>query len=134
MRKVEHSAQLAVLDAEANEAKRRAAEQDWSRDQIGRAQELRESRRAEPGTALVAPWPSRIGMSRRLPPAVTRTAAAARVFVGEDMLGVVKCQWMSDGMKALHSVSADTPPAKDVGKAPVGPKRTDSDKAASQAS
>ncbi|WP_441459787.1 hypothetical protein [Burkholderia thailandensis] len=56
LRKVELSAQLAVLNAEANEAKRRAAEQDWRRDQISRAQALHESRRAEPGTALVAPW------------------------------------------------------------------------------
>ncbi|RQU27461.1 hypothetical protein DF147_35215 [Burkholderia cenocepacia] len=56
MRKVALSAQLAVLDAEANEAKRRAAEQDWRRDQVSRAHALRESRRAEPGTALVAPW------------------------------------------------------------------------------
>jgi hypothetical protein len=56
MRKVELSAQLAVLDAEATEAKRRAAEDQWHRDQVRRAQELRESRRAEPGTALVAPW------------------------------------------------------------------------------
>jgi hypothetical protein len=52
------------------------------------------------------------------------------VFVGEDTMGVVKCRWTSDGMKALHSVSAATPPAKDVGRAPVGPRRTDSDKAA----
>lgn len=56
LRKVELSAQLAVLNAEADEAKRRAAEQDWRRDQVRRAQELSESRRAEPGTALVAPW------------------------------------------------------------------------------
>lgn len=56
LRKVELSAQLVVLNAEANEAKRLAAEQDWRRDQVSRAQALRESRRAEPGTALVAPW------------------------------------------------------------------------------
>lgn len=56
LRKVELSAQLAVLNAEADEAKRRATEQDWRRDQVSRAQQLRESRRAEPGTALVAPW------------------------------------------------------------------------------
>lgn len=56
LRKVQLSAQLAVLNAEADEAKRRAAEQDWRRDQVRRAQELSESRRAEPGTALVAPW------------------------------------------------------------------------------
>ncbi|WP_175867933.1 hypothetical protein [Burkholderia diffusa] len=56
LRKVELSAQLAVLNAEADEAKRRAAEQDWRRDQVRRAQQLSESRRAEPGTALVAPW------------------------------------------------------------------------------
>ncbi|WP_009909966.1 hypothetical protein [Burkholderia thailandensis] len=42
MRKIELSAQLAVLDAEANEAKRLAAEQDWRRDQVSRAQALRE--------------------------------------------------------------------------------------------
>jgi hypothetical protein len=52
------------------------------------------------------------------------------VFIGEDMMGVVKCRWVSDGIKALHVVSADTPPAKDIGKAPVGPKRTESDNAA----
>ncbi|ABK06940.1 MULTISPECIES: hypothetical protein [Burkholderia cepacia complex] len=56
LRKAELSAQLAVLNAEADEAKRRATEQDWRRDQVSRAQELSESRRAEPGTALVAPW------------------------------------------------------------------------------
>ncbi|WP_334009420.1 hypothetical protein [Burkholderia cepacia] len=56
LRKVELSAQLAVLNAEADEAKRRATEQDWRRDQVSRAQELSESRRAEPGTALVATW------------------------------------------------------------------------------
>ena len=56
LRKVELSAQIAVLNAEADEAKSRVAEQDWRRDQVRRAQELSESRRAEPGTALVAPW------------------------------------------------------------------------------
>lgn len=56
LRKVELSAQLAVLNAEADEAKRRATEQDWRRDQVSRAQELSDSRRAEPGTALVATW------------------------------------------------------------------------------
>ncbi|WP_155636907.1 hypothetical protein [Burkholderia gladioli] len=56
LRKAELSAQLAVLNAEADEAKRQATEQEWRRDQINRAQELRERRRAEPGTALVAPW------------------------------------------------------------------------------
>ena len=44
LRKVELSAQLAVLNAEADEAKRRASEQDWRRDQVSRAQELSESR------------------------------------------------------------------------------------------
>lgn len=56
LRKMELSAQLAVLNAEADEAKRRATEQDWRRDQVSRAQALRESRRAEPGTALAALW------------------------------------------------------------------------------
>ncbi|EOH6072884.1 hypothetical protein ACMAVI_001736 [Burkholderia cenocepacia] len=56
VREVELSAQLAVLNAEADEANRRTAEQDWSRDQTSRTQALSESRRAEPGTALVAPW------------------------------------------------------------------------------
>ncbi|OMT35726.1 hypothetical protein [Burkholderia pseudomallei] len=56
LRRVELSAQLAVLNAEADEAKRRATEQEWRRDEISRAQALRESRRAAPGTALVAPW------------------------------------------------------------------------------
>ncbi|WCM19793.1 hypothetical protein NDK50_20660 [Paraburkholderia bryophila] len=56
LRKVELSAQLTVLNAEADDAKRRATEQDWRRDQVSRVQELSESRRAEPGTALVAPW------------------------------------------------------------------------------
>lgn len=50
------------------------------------------------------------------------------VFLGEDLYGVVKCRWTSDGMKVLHAVSAKTPPAKDVGKAPVGPRRIESDK------
>jgi hypothetical protein len=52
------------------------------------------------------------------------------VFIGEDVMGVVKCKWMSDGTKALHHVSAHTPPAKEVGKASVGPRRNDSDKTA----
>ncbi|RBB36982.1 hypothetical protein DPV79_23570 [Burkholderia reimsis] len=56
IRKAELSARLAVLNAEAIEAKRRATERDWLRDQASRAEELRESRRAEPGTALIAPW------------------------------------------------------------------------------
>ncbi|WP_176114835.1 hypothetical protein [Burkholderia cepacia] len=56
LRKVKLSALLAVLNAEAHEAKRRETEQDWRRDQVSRAQALRESRRAEPGTALIAPW------------------------------------------------------------------------------
>jgi hypothetical protein len=55
-RKAELSAQLAALDVEANEAKRRATEQDWVRDQAGRAEELRESRRADPATSMVAHW------------------------------------------------------------------------------
>lgn len=50
------------------------------------------------------------------------------VFVGEDMMGVVKCKWTSDGAKTLHAVAANTPPAKDVGRAPVGPKRSHSGK------
>ncbi|MCZ2903223.1 hypothetical protein [Burkholderia thailandensis] len=55
IRKVELSTQLAVFNAEATEAKRHATERDWLRDQTRRAEALRESRRAEPGTALVAP-------------------------------------------------------------------------------
>ncbi|AVA37187.1 hypothetical protein [Cupriavidus metallidurans] len=50
------------------------------------------------------------------------------VFIGEDLMGVAKCRWTSDGTKALHAISANTPPAKDIGKAPVGPKRIDSDR------
>jgi hypothetical protein len=55
-RKVALSAQLAALNAEANDAKRFEAEQDRLRDQAARAEELRESRRADPATSLVAPW------------------------------------------------------------------------------
>lgn len=50
------SAQLVALNAEANEAKRRETEQDWLRAQSSRAEELRESRRADPVTSLVANW------------------------------------------------------------------------------
>ncbi|BDB30632.1 hypothetical protein Tamer19_47430 [Cupriavidus sp. TA19] len=49
------------------------------------------------------------------------------VFLGEDIRGQVRCQWISNATKALHIVAANTPPAKDVGRAPVGPKRADSD-------
>ncbi|MGB8416984.1 hypothetical protein [Paraburkholderia sp.] len=55
-RKAELSAQLTSLNAEADEARRRATEQDWLRDQAGRAQEFRESRRPDPATSLVAHW------------------------------------------------------------------------------
>lgn len=56
IRKAALSAELATLNAEATEAKRRATEQDWMRDQASRAEVLRESRRAEPGIAMVAHW------------------------------------------------------------------------------
>lgn len=56
IRKTELSAQLATLHAEASEAKSRATEHEWIREQTGRAQELRESRRADPATSLVAHW------------------------------------------------------------------------------
>ncbi|CAB3778258.1 hypothetical protein [Pararobbsia alpina] len=44
------------MNAEANEAKRRETKQDWLRAQASRAEELRESRRANPVTSLVANW------------------------------------------------------------------------------
>ncbi|GAB6847475.1 hypothetical protein [Paraburkholderia kururiensis] len=56
IRKAALSAELATLNAEATEAKRRATEQDWLRDQASRAEVLRESRRAQPGIAMVAHW------------------------------------------------------------------------------
>ncbi|KVX34775.1 hypothetical protein WT32_18385 [Burkholderia anthina] len=56
IRKVELSAALAALNAEATEAKRRATEQDWLRDQASRAEALRESRRANPATSTFAYW------------------------------------------------------------------------------
>lgn len=56
IRKVELSAALAALSAEATEAKRRATEQDWLRDQASRAEALRESRRANPATSMFAYW------------------------------------------------------------------------------
>ncbi|WP_395061132.1 hypothetical protein [Paraburkholderia silvatlantica] len=56
IRKAELSAELAALNAEAIEVKRRATEQDWFRDQASRAQALRESRRADPATSMVAQW------------------------------------------------------------------------------
>ncbi|CCJ60586.1 hypothetical protein [Bordetella bronchiseptica] len=51
------------------------------------------------------------------------------VFIGEDAAGNVRCKWASGGVRALHIIAADTPPAKDIGKARVEPKRADSDKA-----
>lgn len=51
------------------------------------------------------------------------------VFLGEDASGTVRCKWTSGGIRTLHMISANTPPAKDIGKARVGPKRVDSDKA-----
>lgn len=54
--KVELSGRLAALNAEANEVKRRASEQDWLREQASRAAALRESRRADPATSTVARW------------------------------------------------------------------------------
>ncbi|CAJ4224554.1 putative twin-arginine translocation pathway signal protein [Burkholderia pseudomallei] len=53
-RKVELSAQLAALNAEANEMQRRVAEHDWLRDQASRAEALRESRRSDPATSLAS--------------------------------------------------------------------------------
>ena len=52
------------------------------------------------------------------------------VFVGEDIARTVKCRWVSDGTKSLHLVAAKTPPAKDVGKARVEPKRPEFGEAA----
>jgi hypothetical protein len=54
--RAEVSAQLVALNAEANEVKRFEAEQDRLRDEASRAEELRESRRADPATSLVAHW------------------------------------------------------------------------------
>ncbi|EEF25923.1 conserved hypothetical protein, partial [Ricinus communis] len=55
-RKVMLTAQLAALDAEANEAKRRETEHDRLRAQASRAEESRESHRADPVTSVVARW------------------------------------------------------------------------------
>jgi hypothetical protein len=49
------------------------------------------------------------------------------VFVGEDADKTVKCQWMSDATRALHPVASNAPPAKQIGKAPVRPKRPKAD-------
>jgi len=56
VRKVELSAQLAALNAEANEMKHRVTEQDWLRDQASRAEALRESHRSDPATSLASLW------------------------------------------------------------------------------
>lgn len=53
-RKVELSAQLAALNAEATEMQRRVTEHDWLRDQASRAEALRESRRSDPATSLAS--------------------------------------------------------------------------------
>ncbi|EEF22700.1 conserved hypothetical protein, partial [Ricinus communis] len=50
------AAQLTALDVEANEAKRRETEQDRLRAQASRAEESRESHRADPVTSVVARW------------------------------------------------------------------------------
>jgi hypothetical protein len=55
-RKMVLSTQLVALNAEANEAKRHETEEDWLRDQASRAEDLRESRRADPATSMVAHW------------------------------------------------------------------------------
>lgn len=47
------------------------------------------------------------------------------VFIGEDVAGNVVCSWTSGGTKSLYSVSAKTPPARPLGRAPVSPKRVD---------
>ncbi|WP_158934120.1 hypothetical protein [Burkholderia sp. S171] len=56
VRKTALSAQLVALHAEANEAKHHEAGRDWLRDQASRAEEMRESRRADPATLMVAHW------------------------------------------------------------------------------
>lgn len=53
-RKAMLAARFDALNTEASEAKRRETEEDRLRLQISRAQELRESRRADPVTSLVA--------------------------------------------------------------------------------
>lgn len=53
------------------------------------------------------------------------------VFVGEDADKIVKCRWVSDTTKALHPVATKAPSAKQMGKAPVGPKRVKIEKTAS---
>jgi hypothetical protein len=45
------------------------------------------------------------------------------VFIGEDAAGNVVCSWVSGGMRSMYSVSANTPAAKPLGRAPVSPKR-----------
>lgn len=48
------------------------------------------------------------------------------VLIGEDVRRNVKCKWISDTVRSIHSITSTIPAAKDVAKAPVGPKRADS--------
>ncbi len=65
IRKGELSAQLAALNAVATEAKRRATEQERPRDQANRAEELRESRRANPAAPMACDTKPSIGVRPR---------------------------------------------------------------------
>jgi hypothetical protein len=56
IRKAELSAQLGALNAEFDEAKRRATQEEWNRDQNSHAEQLRESHRSDPATSMVASW------------------------------------------------------------------------------
>ena len=84
-RKAALSVQPVALHAEANEAKRHEAGRDWLRAQASRAEELRESRRADPVTSMLAHWlgttDARLNLLRDF----------ARVVVPEGTAGFARC-------------------------------------------
>lgn len=51
------------------------------------------------------------------------------VFMGMDSQNVIRCEWRSDNVQAIHAVGAETPAAVDVSKPTVGVKRDGLDEA-----
>lgn len=47
------------------------------------------------------------------------------VFLGFDAMNTLRCQWVSDGIKIVHSIAPQVPAAVDLSKPSVAPKDTD---------
>nr|WP_314623325.1 hypothetical protein [uncultured Noviherbaspirillum sp.] len=51
------------------------------------------------------------------------TAEPRVVFIGEDPSGNAQCMWNSESVRSVYMPEAQTPPARDVRKAKISPKR-----------